>query len=112
MKLRFVIPAGGYAEAPIQNLTSNRKIWIWGNQPIEIVMEDEDFPAHTLAVPLVYDSNNFTDTKPNDARIAKFMENATFPQTAKGVMCFYYDSAAKTLGVKIIPMNGTTIIFR
>ena len=40
------------------------------------------------------------------------MENATFPQTAKGVMCFYYDSAAKTFGVKIIPMNGTTIIFR
>lgn len=110
VKLRFVIPAGGYAETPIRNTV--RKMWLWGNQPIEIVMADEDWPERTLLVPLIYDTSGFSDTKMTEARLATLESNATFPQTGKGIMCFYYDSAAKTLGVKIIPTNGTMIIFR
>ena len=110
VKLRFVIPEGGYDETPIRNTV--RKMWLWGNQPIEIAMADEDWPERTLLVPLIYDVSGFPDTKMTEERLATLERNATFPQTGKGIMCFYYDSAAKTLGVKIIPMNGTTIIFR
>lgn len=110
--LRYVIPEGGYAAAPIRNEIEDRGIWIFGNQPIEIRLADGFSPSRTITVPLIYDANGFRSTPMDAARIAKLTANATFPDANAYRTTLFYDSDTKTLAAKIRPLRGTVFMVR
>lgn len=112
VKLRFVIPEGGYAAAPIRNEIANRNIWIWGNQPIEIRLADDFVPTEQVTVPLISDLNGFSSVPMDAERLAKLTANATFPDAAKYKTTLSYDSSSKTLMATIRPRRGLAVIIR
>lgn len=112
VKLRFVVPEGGYAAAPIRNEIGNRCIWIWGNQPIEIRLADGFAPTEQVTVPLIYDLNGFSKVPMDEARVAKLTANATFPDAEKYKTVLRYDSSTKTLVATIRPRKGFALILR
>ena len=110
--LRFVVPAGGYAAAPIRNEIKGRDIRLWGNQPIEIRLADGFVPTKALRVPLVSCVNGFSQTPMDAARLAKLTANATFPDAEAYKTALRYDAATKTLVASIRPRRGALLILR
>ena len=77
-------------------------------------MADGKLPKHTMKVPLIYDYYNFCNItqrsgpKMNAARVERLNANAKLPEGAS----LYYDSSAKTLGVKIPGMTRLIIVIK
>ena len=58
VRLRFVLPTGGYEEAPFQN-TGTCGV-LGGNAEFEFDLSSFKWPSRQLRIPLVYDKNAYT----------------------------------------------------
>lgn len=117
VRLRYIIPEGGYEEAPFRYLkdhgNGNRGLWLYGNQPFEIALEKGYEPQRRIKVPLVYTVRKMDRTALNAARLQKFTDNAIVHLDPKKYRWkFYATTDGKTLGVEIIPITGMLLLVR
>ncbi len=106
VRLRFVVPETNFAEAPIRN-EGDRDVWLFGNQPIEVVLEDDWRPREWVRVPLFYDVQGFRQTEMTAERVAKLNAQAILPRNAE----LGYDAESKTLFCQL-KTSGLCLIVR
>ena len=115
VRLRYVLPAEGYAEAPCQT-TSGQAMLLGGNAEFEFDLSDFTWPKQTMRIPLTYDSRSYSGwggrlyinveqlNRTNEARLP------VSPTGGKARLELASDG--KTLNLVLPGCGGTAILIR
>lgn len=112
--LRFEVPAENYDAAPLRRDEASRPVTLYGNQPIEVVLDPQlTADSHDrLFIPLVYDANGFSAAPLDATRLAKLTAHATLPEKSKFVVRDDAEGDGKTLCLSIPGNKGLTVIVK
>ncbi len=118
VRLRYVMPKNGYAQAPFRNTNAGEGGTVGGNAQFEFDMSGYEWPKATTAIPLIYDAGGYcgwggTDYRNIDVDGLNVTNAERLPENPRGSKCrLALSDDCLTLQLVVPGTSGTAILIR